>query len=202
MAKLTALTKGDTGYRRALAMLLPRGPIWDVGTNPVLNAHVTWMASEPKLEHNRFVDLVLEADPRTADELLDEWIEAWGLPSPCGTMPTTEEGKRAMLAAKVAAQGGQSRAYFIAVVYAALDPSYRESGLEWVTIEERPYGVPFRVGLSRVGDPLNGEASMHYWVLHLPTPESGSPTAEVIECLIGHWKPAHTAVEFAYDITS
>ena len=201
MAKLIALDKTNTAHRQALQMLLPPGPIWDVRTQPTLGALVSWMATEPKTAHNRFVDLVLEADPRTADELLEEWIEAWGLPSTCGDMPTDADAKRAMLAAKVAAQGGQSRAYYIAIAYAALDQSYRESGLEWVTIEERPYGVPFRVSVSRVGDRLNGEGAMHYWVLHLPAAESGTPTAEVLECLVSHWKPAHTSVAFAYDIT-
>jgi uncharacterized protein YmfQ (DUF2313 family) len=184
-----------------LGRLLPRGPIWQLDTQAELRAFLASLGIEYGRFHQRMIDLLDEADPRTTDELLPEWIAAFGLPAPCGELPTDEDAQRAMLAAKVAAQGGQSRAYFIALAYAALDPSYLESGLEWVTIEERPYGVPFRVSISRVGDPLNGEGAAHYWVLHLPVAESGTPTAEVIECLIGHWKPAHTVVEFEYDTT-
>lgn len=201
MARLTPLTHGTVAYRDMLAALLPRGPIWQIDTQTELRALLAGLQSEFARFHGRMLDVLDEADPRTTSELLPEWIAAWALPSPCGTLPATEDAQRAMLATKVAARGGQSAAYFIALAYAALAPAYLESGLAWVTIEPRPYGAVFRAWESAAWDPANGLASAHHWRMHLPAAESGSDAAAVIECLIGHWKPAHTHVSFVYDTT-
>ena len=202
---IKTLDSTDRAYIDAILQLYPRGPIWDgrttrtrAASEHALGAFITGTAAEPKRLHNRFVDLIAEADPRTTDELLDEWLEAWGLPAPCGALPATDVEKRAQLAAKWAAQGGQSRAYYIGLVYLALPggADYLASGLEWVYIEEQPYGRPFRVGTGVAGDPLNGEGAQFYWKIHMPAGEDGT----LVECLVDHFKPAHTVVLYAYDV--
>lgn len=196
-------TLGNTSvaYRDAIRLLLPRGPIWDTRSQPTLGAFVAGTALEPKRVHNRFVDLIAEADPRTADELLVEWIAAYGLPAPCGTLPTDEDDQRTMLAAKVAAQGGQSRAYFLGLIRGAIRPYFDEVILtaDLASITEHPYGVPFRCGVGRCGDPLNSEGAMAYWrvVAAMDTP---ADVQALIECLIEHYKPAHTVLEWSWTL--
>jgi uncharacterized protein YmfQ (DUF2313 family) len=206
VAVIRAIGESDRAYIDAVVQLLPRGPAWDAATTrtraasqPALGAFVAGSAAEPRRLHNRFVDLIAEADPRTTSEMLEDWIEAWGLPSPCGTLPATDAEKRAQLATKWAARGGQSRAYYIGLVYLAISngADYLASGLEWVYIDEQPYGVPFRVGTGAVGDPLNGEGAQFYWTIHMPAGEDGT----LVECLIEHYKPAHTVVLYAYDVS-
>ncbi len=198
MTKLTTLSD-DAAYRQMIARLLPRGPIWEVDSQPGLKGIVDGSAAEATRIHNRMVDLLAEADPRTTSELLAKWIVEYGLPGPCNELPTAEGEQRAMLLLKVAATGGVCRRYFKRLAYIAMGATDFAPVLPWVTIEERPYGRPFRVDESRVGDPLNGQEVMFYWVMHLPaTLPAGYGT--VIECLVGHLKPAHHIVEFEYDL--
>lgn len=189
--KLTTSTAAT--YAAMLARLLPRGPIWD-RLNAALGGILTALGTEINAVHARQVDLMEEAYPDTADELLDDWLRVWGLPAPCSTMPATDAGKRELLAGKVAAQGGQSRAYFIALGRTVLgDP------LANVTVEELPEGSPFRVSENRVGDRLVGVGYVHHWVLHMPTTTSATQQ-DAIECLVNKYKPAQTSATVEYDL--
>lgn len=174
-------------YAAMLGKLLPRGPIWSAG-QAALGALLTAFGAELNAVHARLVDLMEEAFPNTADELLADWLRVWGLPGPCSTMPATDAAKRELLAGKVAAQGGQSRAYFIGVVRAVLGDLTAS-----VTIEERPNGVPFRVSINRVGDRLGGVVGLHVWIVHIPTGTSATKE-DAIDCIVQAYKPAHTIV--------
>lgn len=181
--KLTTSTAAT--YAAMLARLLPRGPIWD-RLNTGLGGILTALGAELNEVHARMVDVMDEVYPATADELLDDWLRVWGLPAPCSTMPATADGKRELLAGKVAAQGGQSRAYFIALGRAVLGDLTAD-----VTVEELPGGEPFRVSVSRVGDRLVGVGSVHHWILHMPSYTTDSQM-DAIDCLVQKFKPAQT----------
>lgn len=204
MAKLTRLLNSSTAYRDMMAKLLPRGPIWQIDSQPELKAILAGLQIEWKRFHARMLDLLAESDPRTTDELLPEWIAAFGLPAPCGTLPESDDDKRAMLATKVAAQGGQSRDYFLALAHAALAGAFGHEfdGAEWVIIDVRQYGWPFRTWSGHAWEPLIGLGAMFYWRIHLPAGVGGTDTADVIECLLQHYKPAHTVLEFVYDLVA
>ena len=63
--------------------------------------------------------LVVEADPRTVEDLLPEWERAFGLPDACvADAEMTIVERRRVLTAKVAARGGQSPAFLVALALA------------------------------------------------------------------------------------
>lgn len=200
MSKLINIDSDSTAYRDMVAEVLPRGPIWAL-ENPGVEGMAGGLGVEAVRFHRRLYDLMLEAYPATADELLAEWEEVFGLPL-CDSLPTGTAARQSALAARVAAQGGQSRAYYIDLAWTVLTPAGydRTTDPNLVTIEEKPYGTPFRVSINRVGDRLNGIGTTAMWVLHLPV---GTPAdaAAIIECLIDHYKPAHTSVSYNYDTT-
>lgn len=190
---LVRLDEESTAYQLMLGELLPRGPIWDIFSNAGLGGLMAGLGVEAVRLHNRIVDLMLEAYPSTADELLDEWEEVYGLPF-CDDAPPTDDLRRAALAARVRAQGGQSPAYYIELARTVLgDPNAN------VTVEEFPNGVPFRVSVNRVGDRLVDVGEVFSWILHVPTTTTADQLA-IIECLVEHYKPAHTVATVEDDL--
>lgn len=150
--------------------------------------------------HGRVIDFLAEADPRTTDELLAEWERVYGLPL-CDDAPTGDDERRAALAGRVAAVGGQTPAYYIDLAWAVLEQTGygRATDPDLVTIEETPYGEPFRVG-DRVGGRLGSVTDLSHWILHLPA-DTSADLAAIIECLVERYAPAHTVVHFEYDTT-
>jgi uncharacterized protein YmfQ (DUF2313 family) len=178
-------------WLRVVQRLLPPGPIWDLSTQPELEAAARAMVGEVAAGHNAIRLLVAQAFPSTITYLLDDWIADLDLPWPCGSLPATDAGKRAAIAGRLAAQGGQTPAYYVAVAEAA--------GVA-INIVERPKGQPFRLGLSRLGiDRFGSEAQLHEWEVQSPA-STPSETRSLLECLINAFKPAHTVVIYTYTL--
>lgn len=173
-------------YQAALGRLLPRGRVWAwEGTR--LGDLLLGLAAELARAHNRLLELLDEADPRSADELLDAWAEALALPGECGgELPTDPDELRALVHGAFIASGGNSPAYFIAVADAI--------GLT-ITITEDT--EPLRVGFL-VGDRVYGLGWAFVWKVIAPTAASGTRTAALLECLFRRQKPLHTRVLFEY----
>jgi len=184
VAKLTRLTK-DAGL--LLAPLLPSGPAWDA-LQPFLRAVLSGANGAVLAAYNRVLDLLKEADPRTAVETLPEWLEAWGLAGGGGAPPASEEGQRGLLVGKVTAQGGQARAYYRQVVRTILGDDEAE-----VIITERPYGQVFSAWVSNAWEPLVSTRHMHHWWVTVPIAPS-DPKWAAIEAVLDMTKPAHTVV--------
>lgn len=147
-------------------------------------------------------DLVNEADPNTTSELLLDWERVVGIPDACReTVSPTVTQRRNDILQKLQARGGQSVQFFIDLA-ASL-------GFEVTITEFRP----FRVGRSRVGDPLSNGPWAFAWqvnaaentVIYFRTGigRVGEPLAvwgnDVLECTISRRRPAHTTVLFAYE---
>ncbi len=186
------LTAAD--YAEALSQLLPPGIVWparDSGLRRVIDG----LAPTVMAVHARAAALLDEAFPPTTLELLPEWEASFGLPDGCTDVATSTTERRNA----VVARGGQSVPYIIQVA-AALGFT--------VTVEEF---TPFTAG-GRAGTPLYGEAWAHTWRIRAPavtvtTFRAGQSCAgdplrawgnEVLECVIGSIRPAHTLVLFAY----
>lgn len=188
-------------YINLLKALLPTGTAWPTDPGSMLSALVSGLARGCTRLHNRGVDLIDECIPSTSSELLSDWERVCGLPDACSAGEAiTIEARRAAVVAKLSARGGQSRAFFISLA-AAL-------GYE-ITITE--FG-PFKVGSSKVGDPLCSAEWRHVWRVHAPeqtirtfktgVSKVGEPLRswgnQTLECAISQRKPAHTLVQFAY----
>ena len=191
---------GLKNYKSTLLNLLPVGLAWprEKGTN--LDNFITAVAEEPNRVDLRVEDMLKESYPLTSSELLPDWERITGLPGECQEAPETLQFRREAVDQKLASTGGQSKQFYIDLA--------AKIGFE-VTITEYQ---PFKVGRNTMGQPLNGDDWAYAWQVNAPeetirdfkTGNSavGEPLRiwgnEILECVIGQVKPAHTYVLFAY----
>jgi uncharacterized protein YmfQ (DUF2313 family) len=180
--------------------LMPRGLAWPKDPLSVMGQVMSGLSQvwQRHVEQNN--NLLIDAFPATAVELLPEWEAALGLPDPCAGVAPTVAARQQQVVARFAGSGGQSAAYYIA--YAAI-LGYT------ITITQF---APARVGQSRVGQPLNGPAWAFAWRINAPLntvvqsrvgiSRMGDPLASwgnaVLQCEISEIVPAHTIPIFAY----
>jgi len=194
----------EQAYLAQLQALLPPGPAWtrepDANLTKILSA---WAAELARIDA-RVDDLLNEADPGAARELLADWERVAGLPDPCMPAASTLEERRNRLVQQLTAVGDQSRAFYLGIAEAL--------GYRGVTIEEFR---PFMCGHSRCGDGLNGDAKVRfYWRVRVPaarvawfragTARCGDSLgafrrAEDLECIFRRIDTRHTEVIFSYE---
>lgn len=169
-----------------LSKLLPFGAAWSRAIGSTMQALLLAAGDELARLYGRAEDLLREAHSETIDETLEEWEHELGLPAPCVTAAQTIDERRAAVAAKRLAVGGQSRQYFIDVAGGL--------GLE-ITIEEHQ---PFYVGIHGCGDPV-GEIEWKFtWTVHAPAADTTAERQQ-LECTLDSLRPAHTRVFFVYE---
>lgn len=138
-------------FQQLLMNLLPRGRAWprDGEDASLMSA---WAEELYRVE-NRSWKLLEEWDPRTTDELFEDWEAFFELP---GT--GTEEQRRTALVAEWLAGGTLSRT--------DIDRLLKELGIKATVV----YWRPFRVGISAVGDSL---ATDWYstWTVYVHNPD-------------------------------
>lgn len=195
----------DADWLQAAQALLPRGPAWPREPEAVQTRFWTAIAQRLALLHQRARDLLeRESDPAQTTEMLADWERAFGLPDACTPANPDTNARRAALLARITAQGGQSRAYFIAVA-AALGYA--------IEIEEFR---PFRVDETGIESPLYDQDWIFTWAVHVSatTPVSEFQiefstiedplrswgTEPVLECMLNRLKPARTNLLFIYDL--
>lgn len=191
-------------YRSQLQALLPHGDAWPRAANASLTKLLDAFAEELARIDSRALNAVDESDGRMALELLADWERVCGLPDSCSaSVATTLQERRGAVVAKLTAQGGASRAYFIAL---AASMGY--------TIEIDEFR-PFVTGLSRCGEILGGGHSVrHQWRVRIPVARytafrTGSSQcgdllgklarATDLECKFKRLKPAHTHLIVSYE---
>lgn len=171
-------------YIRMLKGLFPRGRAWNTNTTSIWHKMLDAMAAELVRIDGRADDLLNEADPSTATELLTEWERIVQLPDHVQTaLSGTLAQRRLDVLRKLTLRGGQSRQFFIDMA-AAFGYTVR--------IEEP---AQFRVGRNRCGDRLYGEGWLHYFFIWSTVFTVGNTT---LESVVGNAKPAHTEVLFYY----
>jgi uncharacterized protein YmfQ (DUF2313 family) len=175
----------DLAYARQLKALLPPGSLWRLDPASTLSRALQAAAGELARIDERGENLLLEADPRTAEETLDDWESFLGLPEEGQTLGTSIQQRQADITRKFIAQGGSTPAYFIALAAAlgytaTIDYPAANTWRMNVTLSgESATLLEFRMG-SRIGDRLGGR------------------TVVELERVINKLKPAHTAVLFLY----
>jgi uncharacterized protein YmfQ (DUF2313 family) len=187
-------------YRALLLALAPPGRA--LPRNP----ESTWaqllhaLAEELARVDVRHENLLDESDVRTTAELLSGWERVTGLPDDCAPAVQTLAERRDALIHRLVNLGGQSRQFFIDL---AARLGYT------ITISEPK---PFRVDRNAVGDGLNADEWAFVWQVEAPinvtrefrVQENAVGDAlrswgdELLECVIGEHKPAHTLVQFSY----
>lgn len=171
-------------YARMLKKLLPPGRLWKLVQDSWISKVFLAIGDELARVHARAQDLLLESDPRTATEMLDEWEEFLGLPDDCdspGSMTTTE--RRNAATQKLVSRGGQTPQFYIDLAAAF--------GVPGVTIDEFQYPV-MRSGF-RSGARCYGIQWAYVWTVNIPGTSNPG-----LECRIERAKPAHTIVLFNY----
>ena len=188
-------------YLNQLQALLPRGLAWAKEQASNLTLLLAAWADEFARVDLRCDELVNEADPRSAFELLPDWERIAGLPDPCVTIGQSIDQRQSALVSKLIMSGGQSRAYFIGIAEAM--------GYPGATIDE----FWMMTCIDDCNAEINSQADLFCWRINLPASIGGlflmncksdcnnalqSWGDEAIECRINNYKPAHTNVIFAY----
>ena len=187
-------------YLAALQALLPRGRVWPRDPDATLTKVLAGLVQVYERSTQSALDLLVDAFPATALQLLPEWEATLGLPDPCAGVSPTIQGRRQQVVARLTSKGGQSKAHMIAY---ALSLGYV------ITITEF---VPARAGVLRAGMPVAGEDWAHAWQINSPlntvtsfaagVSAAGEPLAswgnDVLECELTAIAPAHTVPIFAY----
>jgi uncharacterized protein YmfQ (DUF2313 family) len=187
-------------FLKAIQALMPRGLAWPRDPTSVMGQAMSGLSPTWARHTARNNNLLIDAFPATADELLPEWEAALGLPDPCAGVAPTLQARQAQVVARFASSGGQSIPYFI---------NYAKNLGYTVTVTEF---TPFRVGQQRMGAQLGLQDWAFTWqinsalntVTYFRTglSSAGEPLAAwgnaVLQCELSAIKPAHTYLNFAY----
>jgi uncharacterized protein YmfQ (DUF2313 family) len=136
--------RGEADYLIALQALLPQGRAWPRDLAATLTALLDGIAKSYATADARAANLLIDAFPIATVELLPEWEQTLGLPDPCLGLAPTVQQRQTQVIARMVGGGGQSIGYLTAVASQLGFP---------VSITEF---APFRAGINRVGDNLNG----------------------------------------------
>lgn len=208
MESAAIIARSEADHAQALRQLLPRGAAWDFAPDGPFARLLEALAAEFARIDARVLQLLDEADPRTALETLFDWERVAGLPDACTGAPDNVGERQVALFQKLTGLGGQSPADFIDLA--------ARVGFEIDIVEHRALRTGFRVG-----DPCNDIAWAHAWtVVVQPFDGAGRPVLAIahfkvgdpvgtrvrgfgsldLECVIRRAAPAHTNVIFAYVI--
>lgn len=189
-------------YRKMVWDLFPYGLAW-ARKQGALDGLVTGIASELENAEGRKEQLLLEMDPRTADEMFGDWETECGLPDECSPVDITVARRRGALISKITSIGDMRPAYYLSI---AEDLGYDADIFEW---------HPVTCGLSECGsnDMLGNENIRHAWDMvlygtrqdyfecgiNICTDPLGRWTdVNELECRVKRAKPAQTYVFFNY----
>lgn len=194
-----ALTVDD--YLGQLQALLPPGPAWPRDEDAAATRLLRGLAVELARLDGRAVQLLEEADPRTASELLADLERVAGLPDPCVVAAGVTQGtaqRRASLMARLTTIGGQSAAYFTALAatlgYAV---TISEFHLQDVNddVDALLYAPPWQFAWQ-----VNAALASVFELTAIDTVDDALAAwgNTPLECVFNRLKPAHSTVLFAY----
>jgi uncharacterized protein YmfQ (DUF2313 family) len=162
-----------TDYLAALKALLPRGRAWPKSADTVQGKTLAGLTPSFERLDGAAQSLLVDAFPTAPVNLLPEWEETFGLPDPClGATPTLLQ-RQASVRARFVGTADTTAAYIIAY---ALQLGYV------ITVSS---DAPFRIGINRIGDPLQGQD----WFFALVI----MGTDAVLQCELERIRPAYVA---------
>jgi len=194
-------------FNHALLALLPRGKAWPKDPSSAQVRALSFIGPTFARLSARAEQLLVDAFPSTAVELLATWEALLGLPDPCAGPATSIAERQAQVIARLIGTGGQAMQFLID--FAAL------FGYTVTITEQAPAGGTLTqfvagntAGTRLVTDTGN---DVFTYVVNAPLVSSshfvagshaGEPLASwgntVLECVMDEVKPAHCKVIFAY----
>jgi len=204
-------------YVRLLTKFLPRGRLWQPEAQPTFKKFLQSSAQEPCRIDDRIKQLLLEVDPRTTDEALDQWETHVGLPDECTPSVQSPNERRTQVVQKFTNLGGLSKTFYEFIA--------AQLGFPTTIVTNH---LPFLAG-SKAGDPLTNFFNRHfvagstagtllsevgwryYFNVEMPVAAAdhfvagsvaGTPLVtfsnDLIECTMQKLKPAHSGVTFTF----
>lgn len=180
--------------------LMPRGLVWPRDPDSLMSQVIATLGPTWARHTQSNNELLVDAFPATAVQLLTEWEETLGLPDPCAGESPSLAVRQAQVVARFTNSGGQSIPYFIAYAKAL---GYTVTTTEY---------APFRAGQSTAGQPTGTQDWFFTWQINAPLNTvsyfpagqavAGQPLASwgnaVLQCELTAIKPAHTYLNFGY----
>lgn len=189
-------------YKDQLRQLMPVGPAWAKEFYSLPEIAIGAFAEELGRVDARAEALLFEMFPGSIRELLADWERVMGLPDAClGSSSTTGE-RVADVVRRFSEVGRQDAAYFEELAHRMGYPN------AWVEQWRAP-----RFGHARFGRARFGTWDTQFvWTLHLGQrlpggrrfglarfrERFGGNPADIIECIVRRYAPAHTQVIFDY----
>jgi uncharacterized protein YmfQ (DUF2313 family) len=185
-------------YVAAFQSLLPRGRAWPRDSDATITQLLQGLAKIYERSNGGANQLLVDAFPATAYQLLGEWESTLGLPSRYSAAPTTTGERQSQVVAALTDTGGQSVAYFVGLA--------AKLGYAITITHFKPYSVR-----APVNAPIYGKAWAHAWQINvsLNTVLGLSVESTVDESIavwdntalvaaINRYKPSHTIPILSY----
>ncbi len=192
-------------YLGAMQALLPRGKVWPRDPDATQTKLLLGLVQSYARSDARARQLLVDAFPITAVELLTEWEASLGLPDSCAGSPGTIAERQELVLAKLQEPGGMSKVYFLnlAAALGYLDttitefsPAACEMSCEAPVVDDS-WRLVWTVNLPHEG--IN-----HTFFLSDARCDGriDSYAFGALECQFMRLKPAHTYVIFTYEATA
>lgn len=176
-------------YVEVLVQLLPKGTAWDQWDED--DKRTFWRgaaAHEAARVELRVWQFLEELDPRTTLELLPDWERVYGLPEKCGTPPSTIDGRRRALHAKMAAKPQGNIPFFLQLA----------SNMGYPDAEIRSLHNPFTCESTCIDSLFGWEGGWaDAWML---LPGATAETDDTLMCMVPKYAQGHEHVLFRADI--
>jgi len=185
-------------YVAAIQSLMPRGRAWPRDADATITSVIGGLAQTFERSNGSAAQLLVDAFPATAYELLGEWESTLGLPSRFAAAPTAVADRQAQVVAALTDTGGQSVAYFMELA--------AKLGYQISITHFKPFSVR-----EPVSKPIYGKAWAHAWQINvsLNTVLDINVESSVDETLafwdntallaaIDRYKPAHSIPIISY----
>lgn len=182
-----AMAFNAAAYLRQLKSLLPPGVLLNLASDGVISRTLQAIADELARVDARAIDLLNEADPRTATETIAEWEALVSLPDEqVPEIPATLAERRTAVTQKWTMRGGQSLAYFTELVAAC----------GWV-LDSITLSSVLRAGF-RANDRCYDQVYVYSMNFNLRDPVSGALSTTNLEGVLRHAVAAHIVAQFTY----
>lgn len=199
---MAGLNHSASEYLKALKLLLPPGPAWELDEECFFYKMLELASREFARIDVDIAVLIRESDPRTASVTLTDWFSAWNIPDEClkNLSNATIEDYRKVLVTKYASQG-LTFPELVAIIGEALDysnVSIASYPIHTVnsTVDKRVYSALWANWFMTI---TVNKTNVRYFLTTSRANETLAQWGDTLfECLVKSLAPCHTGVIFNY----